>query len=153
MSSLTIEKKMSTSISSLDRSIQLSMEWLKEIGEELGWPDEERVYSATKAVLNALRDRLPIGEAVEFAAQLPMLLKGIYYDSYDTGGKPLKIREREEFYELVRDNFGRDPLNPRDPIIAVLKVYREKTGTGEFEDIKNVMPEELRGFFVAAEKD
>lgn len=143
---------MSVGVSSLDRSIQLSMKWLNEVGEELRWPDEERVYDATKAVLNALRDRLPVGEAVEFAAQLPMLLKGIYYDSYDLGGKPLKIRDREEFFDLIRDNFGGEALNPREPMIAFLKVYLRKTGTGEFEDIKRVMPEELRGLFEAAEK-
>ncbi|MFP3951157.1 MAG: DUF2267 domain-containing protein [Candidatus Bathyarchaeia archaeon] len=143
---------MSTSVRSLDSTIQTTMEWLNIVQEELKWPDEERVYDATKAVLQALRDRLPIEEAHEFAAQLPMLMKGIYFDGYDPTDKPLKIRSREEFLERVRKNFGNQPLDAEKATKAVLRMLYKKLSGGELEDIKGNMPNDIKGLFTAAKK-
>jgi uncharacterized protein (DUF2267 family) len=52
----------STNISSLDRAVQNAVLWLNDIQTELQWEDKEVVYKATKAVLQAIRDRLPYEE-------------------------------------------------------------------------------------------
>ena len=72
----------STKVRSLDRSIQSSIQWLNDIQSELKWTDEERVYSATKAMLHTLRDRMIVDETFELAAQMPLLIKGIFFDIY-----------------------------------------------------------------------
>jgi uncharacterized protein (DUF2267 family) len=64
---------MSVGITSLDRSLTNSVEWLNDVQEELKWPDKNRVYSAIKAVLNTLRDFMTIEEAYQFVAQIPMI--------------------------------------------------------------------------------
>ena len=88
---------MSTNISSLDRAIQNAILWLKDIQDELKWDDKEKVYKATKATLQAMRDRLPIEEIVHLLANLPMVMKGMMMDSYDYQQKPVRMRTIEDF--------------------------------------------------------
>ncbi len=71
----------STGLEVFDKTIQTTNSWLNEIGEDLG-PDRQRCYNALRAVLFALRDRLTVEEAADLSAQLPMLIRGIFYEGY-----------------------------------------------------------------------
>lgn len=52
-------------------------------------------------MLHCLRDRLSVDQAAHLSAQLPLLVRGIYYESYHPAGKPEKVRSRAEFLEHV----------------------------------------------------
>jgi len=143
----------STKVSSLDRSIQSSIEWLNDIKEELKWKDDERVYAATKVTLQTLRDRMIVDETFELAAQMPLLLKGIFFDGYDPSGKPLTIRSREELFNEIQDRFDKaEGLSGEVITRAVLKVLYRRVGEGEMDDIKDNMPADIQGLFIAAKK-
>jgi uncharacterized protein (DUF2267 family) len=137
----------STGVRSLDSTVQKTIEWFNAMNEELGWPDRERTYAATKAVLQAIRDRLPYGEAIQFSAPIPMLMKGMYFDQYEPEGKPLNIRNQEEFFQRITENFDQGPLDPEKALRAFIKVYADKTRGGELEDVRKTMPDELRPLF------
>ena len=64
-----------------DKTVQTTNAWLKEIMEVTG-PDRHRAYRVLAAVLHALRDRLTVDEAAQLAAQLPILVRGLYYDQW-----------------------------------------------------------------------
>lgn len=145
---------MTTKITSLDSSIHSTVEWLRDIQEELGWDDEDRTYAATKAALHGIRDRLPVSEAVQFSAHLPMVLKGVYFQSYQPEETPKKIRNRDEFLNYIKDNFDQGPLDPETILMALLKVYKQKTkSTGELKDIEAILPEDLQGLFTKVIKE
>ena len=85
---------MSTSgLAVLDHTVQETNIWLKAVAEQLQL-DRHDAYIALRAVLHALRDRLPPEVAVHLGAQLPMLVRGLYYEGWHMAGKPTKDRQR-----------------------------------------------------------
>jgi len=66
-----------TGLEVFDKTLQIAPVWLGEMG-----PDRQRAHHALRAVRHALRDRLPLHLAAHLGAQLPLLVRGIYYDSW-----------------------------------------------------------------------
>jgi uncharacterized protein (DUF2267 family) len=71
--------------------MQKTHEWLNQVGDELGFDNEHAAYAALRATLHAVRDRLPVELVAHFGAELPLLIRGIYYD----GWHPSVARLRE----------------------------------------------------------
>jgi len=119
--------------------------WLKDLMEELDWEEPHKAYLALRAVLHVLRDRLTIEEAAQLAAQLPMLIRGFYYEGWDPSGKPLKERHQEEFLSHVKSYFKNDEkIEPERVVRAVFKVLSKHISQGEIEDVKQTLPGKLR---------
>ena len=137
---------MSVGIPSLDRSLNNSVEWLNEVQEELKWPDKDRVYAATKAVLGTLRDCLTTEEVHQFAAQIPMVWIGMLFDEYDPSGKPERL-DRDEFLREVRQKFGPNPLDAEKATKAVAKVLKQKVSGGEYEDVVGLLSDDVKPLF------
>ena len=134
---------MTTGVSTFDQSLNTTLEWLRDLQEEMGFDDEQRAFRVMRAVLHALRDRLTIEETADFAAQLPMLLQGVYYHGWTPRGKPEKIRSREEFLDRVAENLMREH-DPEEATRAVFKVLERRMRDGEIEDIKRILPGAIR---------
>jgi uncharacterized protein (DUF2267 family) len=120
---------------------------LKEIEEAYGWPKSRRnqSYAALRAVLHAVRDRLTVEEAAQLAAQLPMLIRGLYYEGWVPARVPVKMN-REEFLGRVRQDFGFDVVGGTEQLIrTVLEALRHHVTDGEWDDIRSGMPRELAG--------
>jgi len=120
---------------------------LKEIEEAYGWPKVRRnqSYAALRAVLHALRDRLTVEEAAQLAAQLPMLIRGLYYEGWVPARVPVKMN-REEFLGRVRQDFGFDVVGGTEQLTrTVLEALRDHVTDGEWDDIRSGMPRELAG--------
>jgi uncharacterized protein (DUF2267 family) len=88
---------MSTGLDTFDRTVQESNLWLKDVMERLDTTDRHHAYSNLRAVLHALRDRIGAESAAHLGAQLPMLLRGLFYEGWDPTGKPTKERHEAAF--------------------------------------------------------
>jgi hypothetical protein len=86
-----------TGLDTFDRSVQKSNEWLKDLMERLGTDDRRYAYRVLRAHFHLLRDRLTVDEAAQLAAQLPHLLRGVFYEGWDPSRTPETYRHREEF--------------------------------------------------------
>jgi uncharacterized protein (DUF2267 family) len=125
-----------------DTTLQKTFHWLREIMRPLGWEDTHRAYLALRSVLHTLRDRLPVIEASHLGAQLPMLVRGIYYEGWDPVDKPEKMH-RGEFLARVRDQFRNDPeIDPVRVTRAVFEVMLAELDPGEMSKILGVLPAE-----------
>jgi uncharacterized protein (DUF2267 family) len=134
-----------TGLEVFDTTVHKTNSWLKEVMQEIHRDDRRKAYLAMRATLHALRDRLTVEEVAQLGAQLPMLIRGFYYEGWDPTGKPLKIRDKEEFLGLVAEEFRTDDtLNPELIARAVFKVLSDRVTAGEIEDVKHVMPAEIR---------
>lgn len=132
-----------TGVRSFDSSLETTKEWLRDVQEQMGLADEQRALRVVRAVLHTLRDRLPVEEAAKFAAQLPMLLQGVYYHEWTPRGKPIKIRDRQEFLDKVTDKLMRG-YDPEDACRVVFSMLERQMPGGEVEDIKRILPESIR---------
>jgi uncharacterized protein (DUF2267 family) len=134
-----------TGLDVFDRTVHKTNNWLKELMEVLGWHDRHKAYLALRVTLHALRDRLTVEEVAQLAAQLPMLIRGFYYEAWDPTGKPLKVRRKEEFLAYIEGYFsGDESVDPEQVAHAVFTVLSNRVTEGEIEDVKHVLPAELR---------
>ncbi len=135
-------------------TLQKTQVWLNDLMVDLDWEGKpEKAYFALRTVLHALRDRLPVEEAVQLGAQLPMLVRGFYYEGWTLKGKPHKERHKEDFLDHVKAAFKNDvTVRPESVVRAVFKVLERHTSEGEIEDVKNILPKALRDFWPAQQK-
>lgn len=137
-----------------DGTLQKTQIWLNELMEELEWHGKpEKTYYALRTVLHALRDRLTIEEAVQLGAQLPMLVRGFYYEGWTLKGKPHKERHKEDFLDHVKSAFKNDvTVRPESIVRAVFRVLELHTSDGEIEEVKNSLPKAIRELWPARRK-
>lgn len=140
----------STGLEVFDTTLQKTSIWLNQIMTELDSKDRHLAYLALRATLHALRDRLPVHEAVHLGAQLPMLIRGFYYEGWTPSGKPIK-EHRAEFLSTIRASFtGGQAPDPEQIARAVFKVLARHVTSGEIENVKHLLPKDLRDFWPAS---
>lgn len=139
----------------LTHTVELTHIWINDLNTRLEWNDKSRSYRLLKAVLHALRDWLPVNESADFAAQLPGLLRGAYYEQWRPATTPVKKRSKADFIARVEDAFKADPLEqPSRSIMTVFELLSSKVSKGEVADVRHALPAELRDmwpeYYVAA---
>ncbi|MBL1097307.1 DUF2267 domain-containing protein [Streptomyces coffeae] len=134
-----------TGFASFDTTVDKSNRLLREIEDAYGWPKERRKqsYAALRSVLHHLRDRLPVDEAVQFGAQLPTLLRGVYYDGWKPAETPVKMNG-EEFLSRVREDFPYAIHGDTEQLVrTVLQALQRHVSEGEWQDLKARLPASL----------
>jgi uncharacterized protein (DUF2267 family) len=134
-----------TGLEVFDTTLNRTNNWLNEALRLLDSSDKHKAYLAFRSTLHALRDRLTVEEAAQLAAQLPMLMRGFYYEGWDPAGKPLKLRTREEFLDRIASELeGTADMDPEILARVVFAVLEVKLTAGEVEDVKHALPHEIR---------
>lgn len=132
-----------TGLRAFDESLEQTHKWLNDLREQLGLEDRQQAYVILRSVLHTLRDRLTVVEAAQFAAQLPMLLQGVYYHEYKPADKPVKIRHKDQFLDSVAEKLAR-PFEPEQACRAAFAVFEKRMPGGEIDDVKRLLPDEIR---------
>jgi uncharacterized protein (DUF2267 family) len=134
-----------TGLDVFDRTLHKTNAWLADIMQVLGSPDRHPAYLALRTTLHALRDRLPVEEVADLGAQLPMLVRGFYYEGWDPTAKPVKLRHKEDFLAGIEQEMrGDETLDPERAARAVFAVLAARVAEGEIEDVRHVLPAEVR---------
>jgi uncharacterized protein (DUF2267 family) len=134
-----------THVGVFDTTLQKTHHWLDEISAEMDWENHEKGYVALRAVLHALRDRLPPNEAVHLAAELPMLVRGFYFEGWHPANKPLRYRHKDEFLaQVARDAPAIDTQELERTITTVFRCLSREMPGGEVEQARSALPAELR---------
>lgn len=131
-------------VSVFEHTIEITHVWLQDLMDRLGWTDRRRAYVALRAVLHALRDRLGVNEAAHLSAQLPMLVRGFYYEGYHPADKPLDQRRKSEFLAHVAAECSDEALNDGRVTRAVLQVLAKHITAGEVTKVKAALPPDIR---------
>jgi uncharacterized protein (DUF2267 family) len=134
-----------TGVTTLDHTVQETIVWLKAVEEELQLDNRQQAYNALRAVLHALRDRLPPEVAIKLGAQLPILFRGIYYENWHAAGTPTRERRARDFADHVGSELSQQfPVDPPTVVRGVFEVLWEKLDSGEFDKAMRHLPAALR---------
>jgi uncharacterized protein (DUF2267 family) len=90
-----------------------------------------------------VRDYLPESDAIYLGEQLPMLIRGLYFEHWEPQGKPLPLRNRGDFFTALSQNMARDgdnTLNAETVARAVFRLLDRKATDGEIQDVQHVIP-------------
>ena len=134
-----------THIQAFDSTLQTTHRWLKELELVASLDNEAEAYSVLRAVLHALRDRLPPDEAIHLGAELPMLIRGFYYEGWKPSLTPKKQRSLEAFLEGMQPlpRLGGE-LDAEQALRSVFLMLDHRISEGEIADVRQAMPEEVR---------
>jgi uncharacterized protein (DUF2267 family) len=91
-----------TGLDVFDKTIQTANIWLDEIMEEIG-PDRRVAWHVLGVVLRTVRDRIPLGLAAHLGSQLPIIIRGSYYDQWSPFAEQLKMRDPDELFAHVEE--------------------------------------------------
>lgn len=143
--------KKETHVPTFDTTLQTTHEWLQELEYLAALRSHADSYAVLRQVLHALRDRLPADEAVHLGAQLPMLIRGFYFEGWKPSATPRKQRSLQAFL----DSIGPLPqpyetFDAEKAVRSVLQLLDHRISIGEFSDVYNAMPEEVRALWPEA---
>jgi uncharacterized protein (DUF2267 family) len=143
-------------LAALDRAFQTTRIWMNEMSKDLQWTDERRIYIALRTVLHAIRDRVTLPEAVQFGAQLPTFIRGLYYEGWRPGPRPLRNRSKEAFLQEIREAFARTRMarvDAESAAVAVFKFLNRKIAGGELTDVRDQLPKTIRALWPEVKGD
>lgn len=127
-----------------DKTLQTANIWLDEVSEAIG-PDRQVAWKVLSTVLHKLRDRLPVELAAHLGAQLPLIVRGVYYDQYLPAAQPKDWHTADEFIEEVSKWLSDiRPVDPKDAIEAVFSVLSRHIAPGEIENVRRALPHQIR---------
>jgi uncharacterized protein (DUF2267 family) len=130
-----------------DRTLQITHTWLNEIGARIG-PDRQLAWHTLGAVLHALRDRVPVELAAHVGAQLPLLVRGLYYEGWRPADPPEKTRTIEGFLERVADGLAAArPVDPRTAAQAVFRVLSHHMDPGQVGKLVEALPQPVQALW------
>jgi uncharacterized protein (DUF2267 family) len=132
-------------VESIEHTVQLTHVWINDLDTRLHWNNKARSYRLLRCTLHALRDWLQVDEAVNLAAQLPTLLRGVYYEQWRPAAVPVKQRAKADFITRIDAAFRNDPLPDTEfAVMAVFALLSEKVTGGEIADVRQALPADLR---------
>lgn len=133
-----------TGLPVFDKTLQTTHIWLDEIMAELG-PDRRFAWRVLSVVLHTLRDRLPLELAAHLGAQLPLLVRGAYYDQFQPRRLPTGLSTFEDFADEVGEWLSDTrPVDPRDAALTVFAVLSRFLDPGQVEKVRDALPRDVR---------
>lgn len=136
-----------TGLDVFDRTIHLTNAWLDEMMETLP-RDKQLAWHVLGAVLRTIRDRVPLNLAAHLGAQLPLLVRGAYYDQWRPSDNPQNWRSKEDLFSRISMQLGSvKPIDTADAARAVFRVLNHHVDPNQIEKIRHALPEEVRSLW------
>ena len=133
-----------------ERAQQKAIRWLDSLMLDLGWSNRHLAYEGLGVVLHVLRDRLPVPEAVNLGAHLPLLLRGLYYQNWNVSVNPEKYRHARDFLQHVRCGLldhRLDDITEARLVEAVAGMLNDRLSEGELSGVRHALPMQIRTLF------
>lgn len=130
--------------STIAHTVQQTQEWLKELRDSANLSDEATALSVLRAVLHELRDRLSVAEAADLSAQLPIIVRGIYFEGWIPARVPHKVRSKQKFLDEVTMRLLPNPIAPEPAVRDVFALLAHHCDPGEISDVIGQLPADIQ---------
>jgi len=130
--------------SSIAHGVQQIQEWLKELRDNADLADETEALGVLRSVLHQLRDRLTPEEAIELGAQLPVIVRGIFYEGWRPSKTPEKVRTRQKFLDEVMIKMLPRRVAPEAAVRDVFALIAHHCDPGEVGDVIAQLPSDIK---------
>ena len=139
-----------TQIPALDHTVQQTNLWLKKLVDAHHFEDRHQAYNALRAVIQTLRDQLTVEQAVHLSAQLPMLVRGIFFEGYHLGADR-KAPHPAQFESQVADRLPPNfPRGPRAVTTTIFELLSSELDPGLIAKLIDELPVPLRSLWPSA---
>jgi uncharacterized protein (DUF2267 family) len=139
-------------VDAIERSVEKANVWLRDLAAALDHGDRVAAYRILRATLHTLRDRLTVDESAQLAAQLPTLVRGVFYEGWDPSRTPMRYHSAGEFLKRVAGEARlRGETEASYAVAAVARLLREHVSAGELDDVLHVLPHQIRALFAELE--
>lgn len=138
-----------TSVGALNRALQEAHEWIQELSSAAPFGSDEQAYTGLRAVLHSLRDRLTVEEAVHLSAQLPMLVRGFYFEGWRPSLAPNEEQTAAEFFASVQESLRNAAvdLDAEQLTRAVFAFLENKISAGQLHHVRSQLPKEIQALW------
>jgi uncharacterized protein (DUF2267 family) len=131
-------------VSTFDHAVEKADLWIREMMRELGTQDPRQAYHALAASLQTLRDRLSVEEAAQLSAQLPLLVRGLFFEGWHPASTPAHVRRPEDLIALFGQKSGDGhEIDAERALAATFEVLRHRVSRGELESLAHLLPRSL----------
>lgn len=121
-------------IRELDHAPHVAAEWLNALCKELDWTDRQRAYRLLRETLHALRDNLPVDQAADLASQMPILIRGLYYEGWDPATPLAHPRDKGSFLDRIAARCDRAAGEDNEQAVAaVIALLRRRISADEID--------------------
>jgi uncharacterized protein (DUF2267 family) len=129
-----------------DTTMQTTNAWLDEVMTKLG-PDRRVAWKVLSTVLHKLRDRLPVDVAAHLGAQLPLLIRGAYYDQYRPSIQPTAWNKEEFLDEVDRRLSDIRPVDRCKAVTWVFELLSRHLSVGQISKVRQALPKDIRALW------
>ncbi|MEM1429333.1 MAG: DUF2267 domain-containing protein [Pseudomonadota bacterium] len=129
----------------IDHTVQLTHEWINELRDRLGWSSSRDALSLLRVTLTQIRDHIGHDEAAHLSAQMPLLLRGMFFEGWSPAKTPVSDRSGDSFVAAIEERVGHT-LGWRGPedITQVFHTLENRISEGEIADVKANLPRHIR---------
>jgi uncharacterized protein (DUF2267 family) len=134
----------------IDHTVQQTYEWVNELRERLDWSSHRDALRLLRVTLHQVRDHLMVDEVAQFSAQMPLLIRGMFFEGWVPGKTPLKQRHAEDFVADIEKHVRAvTDYRGRADITTVFKLLNARISAGEVRDIRASLSEDIRALWPA----
>lgn len=129
----------------IDHTVQLTHVWINKQRERWGWTSRCDTSRLLRVTLKQNRDHLGHSEAVQLSAQLPLLIRRLFFEGWQPARTPMRDRVGEHFFTAIESEFSQG-LNGRGQadVVRVFRTLNNRISEGELHDVKVGLPQSIR---------
>lgn len=134
----------------IDMTVQVTHEWINELASRLGWSSKRSTLRLMRVTIQHLRDHLTVNELAHLSAQLPLLVRGIFFEGWVPKNTPIKERHAYSFVGFIETEMGNtEEFRGSQDIKCVFELLNNRLSRGEVEDVRAGLPEDIRALWPA----